>query len=256
MKLNPVNREKGMNRWCGPAVISSITGMTTDEAARLIRTLSGRQMVTGTSDVEMMKALSLCNVNIKCLLQFPKGKGPTLTAWLRESQAMRTAGRVFLLVSGWHWQLISGRRYVCGKTTDVVSIRDEKVKRRARVALVWEIFDGGIRIPDQAKGPTKEQRAAARQQEGAKFWTKSQLRQLQAMGEPYGITVEEDTDFLCVYPPEESCIHDDKDPFDDDHMCWSIADAMSMIKTYTDLLWNAPMPAATQEVTTSMRAQS
>ena len=65
--------------------------------------------------------------------------GVTLAGWLKHTVKDRDANRVFLIVAGWHWQLVQGRRYVCGLTGDIVSIRDKRVKRRARVAEVYEL---------------------------------------------------------------------------------------------------------------------
>ena len=46
MKIKAVNNSTSdVNNYCGPAVISAVTGMTTGEAARLIRHVSGQKMV-------------------------------------------------------------------------------------------------------------------------------------------------------------------------------------------------------------------
>ena len=56
MKLNPVNKTKNGNRYCGPAVISSVTGCTTDEAAKLMMsrksTANGSDSAPGGSGPE------------------------------------------------------------------------------------------------------------------------------------------------------------------------------------------------------------
>ena len=44
MKIKAVNNSTSdRNRYCGPAVISAVTGMVTGEAARLIRHVSGQK---------------------------------------------------------------------------------------------------------------------------------------------------------------------------------------------------------------------
>ena len=61
---------------------------------------------------------------------------------------------MYLLVAGNHYQLVRGRRYVCGITKDIVSIKDKKVKRRARVTEVYELVaDAKIVIPQEARKP-------------------------------------------------------------------------------------------------------
>lgn len=60
MTLNPVNQ--GENKYCGPAVLSSITGISTDEAERIInsvRNVDVSRKVTGVWANELRKALEI-----------------------------------------------------------------------------------------------------------------------------------------------------------------------------------------------------
>ena len=56
-----------------------------------------------------------------------------------------------MIVAGNHWQIVTGRRYICGIVGDLVSIKDKRVKRRARVTEVFELdprnSDGKVRVP-------------------------------------------------------------------------------------------------------------
>ncbi len=152
LKIKPVTTlVTDRNRYCGPAVISCVTGMNSGEAARLIRSVSGQRAVRGTYTTHVRRALEKCGIE-----SFRKHTthNCTLAAWLRESKDMRTTGRVFLVVAGHHFQLVEGRRYVCGRTKDIVSIKDKQVKRRCRVEEVYELCaEGKIKIPDQARKP-------------------------------------------------------------------------------------------------------
>jgi len=152
MKIKPVTHiSTDRNRYCGPAVISAVTSMNSGEAARLIRSVSGQRAVRGAHTTHVRRAMKLCGIQSIYRSCTPK---ITLAAWLRESKGLRTTGRVFLVVAGNHFQLIEGRRYVCGRTRDIVSIKDKQVKRRARVEEVYELVaDGKITIPDQARKP-------------------------------------------------------------------------------------------------------
>lgn len=161
LKIKPVNHgtaKADKNRYCGPSVISAITGMTTGEAARLIRTISGVKSVKGTSTRQVRDALRDCNIDMQRYsfgMALSRSTGPTLAAWLRATVKERNADRVFLIVAGWHWQLVQGRRYVCGIVGDVVSIKDKKIKRRARVAEVYELTMTAAKVvtPPSAKKP-------------------------------------------------------------------------------------------------------
>ena len=151
LKLRAIKDGKDMNRYCGPAVISALTDLTTGQAARLIRLKYGRTSIKGTYTKEVLGALKACNINYipwsKKGVRLGRTDGPTLAKWLQLSKEDRTVGRVFLIVAGWHWQLVSGRRYTCGRIRDIVSIRDKRVKRRARVAEVYELTSDNVTMP-------------------------------------------------------------------------------------------------------------
>lgn len=154
MKIHEVkdgNSPGDKNRFCGPSAISILTGMTTGEAARLLRAVSGRRQIKGTGDNLMYKGLAKCGLRMAHL---PIRLRPmTLAQWLKLTVAERTSGRVFLVSAGNHWQVITGRRYACGRIREIVSIRDKRVKRRCRVEDVYEIIplNGKIMIPPEAK---------------------------------------------------------------------------------------------------------
>ena len=138
MRLYPINRGPRDNRYCGPAVVSFITGMNTSDVATRMREHNGAYAIRGTwtSDVR-------CVLNERgfSLVRRPiETKNCTLARWLKDTKDQRTAGRVFLIVAGNHWQLVSGRKYACGRIGDIVSIRDSRVKRRARVTEVYEVM--------------------------------------------------------------------------------------------------------------------
>ena len=147
LRIKPVNHgssKRDKNRFCGPAVISAITGMTTGEAAAQLRAFTNRRMITGTGTTEVMDVLNMNGIRMRDVrhywdVKFNRTDGVTLAGWLKASVKDRNAKSVFLVVAGWHWQLVQGRRYVCGLTGDIVSIRDKPVKRRARVAEVFEL---------------------------------------------------------------------------------------------------------------------
>ena len=146
LKLQKIKDGKDTNRYCGPSVISALTKLTTGEAARLIRMQTGRSSITGVGSREIRDALSACNIQMKYEVHFYQPI--TLARWLRESKEARTPGRVYLLNAGNHWQLVSGRRYVCGRIREIVSIRDKRVKRRARVLQSWELFSDDVTKPE------------------------------------------------------------------------------------------------------------
>lgn len=142
----PINRGKRDNRFCGPAVISLVTGMNTSDAARRIREYSGRRQVTGTSDEDLLAVLNDLRIKhhkLECYDHLLPKERPTLAAWLKLSSQMRKGGRVFLLDSAHHWQLVKNARYACGLTGDWVPLTHAKIKRRGRVSTVYELYSEG-----------------------------------------------------------------------------------------------------------------
>lgn len=238
LKLRPVNRAKRGNRFCGPSAISAVTGITTDEAAQLIRSVSGRRMVTGTGDFEIQQALARCGISMRMVQHASVARGPTLAAWLKDSRALRTADRVFLVVAGNHWQVVSGRRYVCGITKDVVGFDHPKVKRRAKVTTVYELTaPKGVTLPTKlmAKpGPTQEQ-----------LEDRSLRRKAMALAERHGVHVSVDNErrtdlypLIWVYGPDYFDEHEGDDPYDGDHMAYSWAEVYERVQTYVEAMAN------------------
>ena len=138
MKIHPLNRGKGDNRYCGPAAISFISGINTTDAAALIREVNPNiERVKGSWPSDVLRVLGKLGYSARCRLIF--GDKPTLKQWLRLTKADRTAGRVFLVDAGNHYQIISGRKYACGRIGDIVGLSDKRISNPARVAAAWEI---------------------------------------------------------------------------------------------------------------------
>lgn len=171
MKIFDVRHGNGSdkNGFCGPSAISALTGMTSGEAARLLRHVTGLRSIKGSSTGAVRNALRMCGIltgsppvpvrveNYKDKKGRIRTRGvDTLAGWLKRTVKHRSPGRVFLIVAGNHWQVVTGRRYVCGLSGEIVSITDKKVKRRAKVTEVYEcVARSGIIIPDQARRDRK-----------------------------------------------------------------------------------------------------
>ena len=97
INIKPVNHGKtkaDKNRYCGPSAISIITGMTTGEAARLLRHVSGRKTITGTWTSEVTNVLEMCNIKSTWIdfgLKLSRSKGPTLARFLKHTVKERKA---------------------------------------------------------------------------------------------------------------------------------------------------------------------
>jgi hypothetical protein len=224
IKLKAITDGKDKNRFCGPSVISALTDLTTGEAARLIRMQTGRKNIKGTHTSEVQRALRTCNISMKSRY-YPglnRTTGPTLAGWLKMSKADRTPGRVFLLVAGWHWQLVSGRRYTCGRIREIVSIKDKRVKRRARVAEIYELTSDNVTKPeiDVSKPKPKSNPAYY------------QIKKLIRQYPEFEITYEKDDINYWVTMSEEleQLATDMEHHLCDEHYCYDIGDVLGRIE--------------------------
>ena len=203
IKLKPINRGPRDNRYCGPAVVSFITGKNTSDVSRFIRNryrngIQGqRNFVRGTYTEEVTGVLSALGYTLN-RLRLDRGR-PTLAGWLKSNKELRSAGRVFLLVAGNHYQLISGRKYACGRIGEIVSIRHPRVKRRCRVTEVWEV----VRThPVWAKEKKDEWQQYVSSQTPRRTNDSYKVRKMMRQYPQYGFSYEldyRDTDGLNVY---------------------------------------------------------
>lgn len=229
--LKPVKRAaKGHNRFCGPAALSIIAGIDTAEAAALLRKVSGKRSITGTSPGAVLRSLSLLGYKASSAAKLNPLKprdNPTLAAWLRD----RDSKTLYLVAAGNHWQVVQGRRFCCGLTKDIVSIRDEKVKRRARVTGVWAIeHERKVAVADVLPAKTKTPRDTFRR----KTW---------ALANRHGIQIELDTGSgPIVWGPRWASHVDEEsaDPFYGDHYAEGWDDALERVQAYAALITAQP----------------
>ena len=166
LKFHQIVDPKGnTNKFCGASAISAVTGMASGSASKLIREVGGRKTIKGAYTREIVDSLYKCNIN--AVTQDPRVLGVkmpdgsdrrawsqrprvSLAKWLQHSKTIRTSGRIYLIVAGNHFQLVSGRKYTCGRIRDIVSIKSSRVKRRAQVEQVYELVakEGGVKIPE------------------------------------------------------------------------------------------------------------
>ena len=228
LKLRPIKDGNDKNRYCGPAVISALTELTTGEAARLLRLQTGQRAITGTAFHEVINALKACNITSRevtdCPVKLHRKNGPTLAKWLEISKQERTPCRVFLIVAGWHWQLVSGRKYTCGRIREIVSIKDKRVKRRARVSKVYELTSDNVTRPSLNVTKPKDRFASVR----------AKCRRIEKQ---IGAEIELWREYgdLFVYPPKSIC-DTELDPNEGEHHCNDWDEALRMLLQYKKII--------------------
>jgi hypothetical protein len=234
MKFQAPTYPKGdSNRYCGPAVISAVTGLSTGEAARLIRSLTGKKMVTGVSDAHMARAFQACGICMASREMFAGKFRPTLAAWLAKP---RDASKVFLVAAGNHWQIIRGRRFVDGIARAVVPLDNPAVKRRARVATVYELFvfpGNELEKPAQAIKPPAALRPVKRPWEVAEAKAGREFRKLAKLHDAdwEGHPTRDVGPPFCVWGLHDLELDDDEDPYAGDHGPDDWSDALQRLKS-------------------------
>lgn len=232
--IKPVKRAaKGHNRYCGPAAISIIAGIDTAEAAALIRHVGRKRSVTGTTFSQLLRSLNLLGFRATSAAKVnplePKSN-PTLAAWLGSDE--RDSSALYVVAAGNHWQVVQGRRFCCGVTREIVSIRDARVKRRARITGVWRI-DFERRVDLSEVLPIK---AASRKDAAAKAEAAARVK-ARRLAKAHNIDIEtyrtDGHTSIIVWGPKGVDL--DVDPFEGDHYADDWADALERVQTYASL---------------------
>lgn len=157
LKIRPVNhgtKKSDKNGYCGPAVLSILTGMTTAESAKVINASNGnlKRYIKGTSTRQMRKAFSVCGIDMVEKIKIPKHI-KTLDKWLDDTEHSRK-DNMYLVSSGHHWLIIQGNNYVCGMTKNIINMitsENTYVKKMKRTHVkkihLLKSFSKGVKIP-------------------------------------------------------------------------------------------------------------
>ena len=142
MKLHDV---EGRNSYCGPAAISTVAGVTTDEAARIIRERRAYyRPVRGCHYYEVLQALNLLGYTFESYTSIGKlQRGvvrlqPTLKQWLAERDRRADHSQVFLVNVTGHFIVIRGSILVDSHHRNGELIEDVGGLRR-RVKRAWKL---------------------------------------------------------------------------------------------------------------------
>lgn len=238
--LKPVKRAaKGHNRFCGPAALSIIAGVDTAEAAAVIRHVSRKRSVMGTTNWEIIKSLNLLGFRVSSAAKLnplqPKSN-PTLSAWLKSDE--RDGTSLYLIVARNHWQVVQGRRYCCGQTGEIVSLSDKRVKGRARVTSVYRVeHERKVALADVLPIKPKVQK-----DDRAKAEEKAR-REAKRLAGRYNIEIEVDRrgpgdTHVIVWGPDwaEGVDIEAVDPFEGDHYAEDWADALERVEAYAKVI--------------------
>ena len=234
VNIKPVKRAaKGHNRFCGPAALSIIAGIDTAEAAAVLRFVTKKRSITGTHDWQVIKALNLLGYRVQSAARvdpFKPKNNPTLASWLKSDE--RDGQGLYLIAAGNHWQVVQGRRYCCGLTKEIVSIRDEKVKRRARVTAAYRVDQSRkVALADVLPAKVKKADPERGVRQEAKRLAAAHGIEIEATRDAYGST-------LNVWGPRWADGTDEEaaDPFYGDHYADDWSDALARVREYVEVI--------------------
>lgn len=225
MKLHDIT---GKNRYCGPAVIAALTGITTDEAADAIRHHSGQRSVRGAFTIYVLRALRDFGIESS---KIDGARGLTLAKW---SEVARGRRCTFLVVAGNHFQIVKGDTYTCGRIRARVSLNDKLVSRRARVEEIYEL-SGAPRRPTSLAHPCSIE--AQRRKAAQRSASNQARRQAVSLAEQHGCRIEvERVGGLCNYwvsAPDELESHQDY-PWYCDHVVYTWGEVSDRIRAIVE----------------------
>lgn len=123
------------NTFCGPAVISSLTGIPTCKAEKYVKQLTDETNVKGMWTRDLLKVLQVFGIHATS--EGLGNVGRSLKYFLFDSD--RDRDEIYLVTSGRHFQLVKGMRFVCGITREMVSVNNPKVRTRTLVSEVYKL---------------------------------------------------------------------------------------------------------------------
>lgn len=209
----------GKNRWCGPTAIATVLGISTDDASRAVRSITGKPQVTGMTTVAM--AMTLMKLGCKVRHQRVDGK-PTAVSWVRANRDIYRDKHV-ILVHGHHFGTLLGNRFLCSLSHRETVPATELPKARGRV-VEYIVVEALPEVAPAIPEPVRK----------TKVRPDMNMVRLTKLAADYGIEVEqEDAESLIWVGPMEDMLDD---PFDDDHYCDDYFAAQDRVLKYINIL--------------------
>jgi hypothetical protein len=114
--LGPVKNAKKTRMYCGPTVVSSITGRDGLMVKRVIRQYTGKRTVTGTDYSDLRYAFyQLAGFDlqeVECFASYRITERITFRQWCKQ-RTPEQRSQVMILEAGHHWMAVHGNRMVC-----------------------------------------------------------------------------------------------------------------------------------------------
>ena len=229
-----LHKPHGRNRWCGPGAISILTGCSTDDASRLIRTVSGKRSTTGTSARDLGVVLEAFGFGLyrdEDYRHLDTIKRPTLKQWIDKKQI--EPWHTFLVDAGCHFQVVQGDLYTDNIVKDLIAFEDMDRGKRRRFGAAWHLYDEtteGIKMPSRIRGRAVVLGSHLKQQAAQ---TASVSRKVRALARELDVAIDltDWRDMEHIYlSVSDDFEREHGDPWEDDHIRFSWEEVLAELE--------------------------
>lgn len=185
--LHPVH---GKSKWCGPTVLSAITGFSTDDISPILRLTDPRRApLKGMYNREIIHVVNLAGGSASSIA-VDKGK-LTLKQWMDARDDLLRTKVVVVVVSN-HYVLVKGDLVMCSQSSrEWMHINSHPYGRKKVTSAIVVVPPVKAKLPPELKGKKlrdKRLSSAAAQRR----------RETKARASRLGVGVEKDDDLLVV----------------------------------------------------------
>lgn len=129
----------GRNRFCGPGALAIVVGISTDDASRTLRDVTGRRSIHGVEPDSLVRAFRRHGMRLRPI---PVADGWSLIRWARADDIIRH-GRYVVMTTG-HYCVVridgDGLAIEVSDNKTVYPVRIEAYRgRRKHVRAVWKV---------------------------------------------------------------------------------------------------------------------
>ena len=217
---------RGNNSFCGPAAIASVLGLTTDHAARVLRSISGDRRVTGVYPVHFVQALRNLGCEVEHLT-VPAVHRMPVRQWL-EVHASLFAEKHIVIDFADHYGVVLGGQYQCGISMGPVEWATQLIpSERGEVTEYVVVHQVPEAVPAEATGASRKV-----------------LQRARGLAVRNGIEITRE----CVDVYRVTCPDlEDDDPHEGRQEAYSAREVLEMVEDYVYCLRNGYLEAVTDE---------
>ena len=137
-----IHEPHGSNRYCGPAIMSMLTGKSADSNGPIVkemRNITGQRAIRSYSATNLFEMLKRHGFQPKVTYKSIQKQGLTLNQWLN-SDGKDRIGRTFVILAFHHFFIVQGNKYFDRPYGFNVDVRKApRVKRRGRMVYAFEV---------------------------------------------------------------------------------------------------------------------